>query len=350
MTAGANLVARHRTASQAVSEPGLELHGATRVTFSSTSLVPQFEGRHMSAQLNRSMRYLRVADTQPLKATAMNRSGVSVTRLTCPGGGLGPTDPHALESAVMISLQLQEYQGELWRNGRWIPMGTWHAGEFSAYDYRDRWKANLLSAFDCINFHIPMGAFDAASLGLRHAVEHLNVAPGQSIGDPIVDGLARALAQAATSPQTTSRLFTDHVELALLTHLATRYGSSSIDARRASGGLDPVTLNRAKELLSADLSGQLPIAELAAACGVSSGYLIRAFRTSTGLPPYKWLQRRRVEVAMEQLSGTAQPMSRIAFLCGFADQSHFTRVFQGIVGMTPGAYRRLHGPGSAARG
>ena len=299
----------------------------------------------MSAQSNRTMRYLRVADTKPLQATAMNRSGVSVTRLTCPSGGLGPSDPHALESAVMISLQLQDYRGELWRNGRRVPTETWRAGEFSAYDYRDRWKANLLSTFDCINFHIPMRCFDTAALGLRHPVERLSVAPGQSIGDPIVDGLAKALAQAAANPGTTSRLFTDHVELALLTHLATRYGNAPADARRSSGGLDPATLSRAKEILSAHLSGQIAIDDLAAACGVSAGYLIRAFRTSTGLPPYKWLRRRRVEVAIEQLARTAEPMSRIALLCGFADQSHFTRVFQSIVGITPGAYRRLHGPG-----
>lgn len=301
----------------------------------------------MSAQFtNRSMRYLRVASTATLNCTAMNRSGVSISRLTCRGGGLGLSDPHALESAFMISLQLDTYRGELWRNGRRVHTDSWHAGEFTAYDYRDRWKANLVSAFDCVNFHIPMRCFDTAALGLRNPVEHLDVAPGRSIGDPIVDGLARALAEAARTPETSSRTFTDHVEMALLTHLATRYGGARVDSCRTSVGLDQSTLSRAKELLCANLAGQISIDELATACGVSGGYLIRAFRMSTGLPPYKWLQRRRVAVAMELLSGTAQPASSIAVACGFADQSHLTRVFQRVVGMPPGAYRRVHGVGA----
>ncbi|MGQ4827916.1 helix-turn-helix domain-containing protein [Enterococcus faecalis] len=37
------------------------------------------------------------------------------------------------------------------------------------------------------------------------------------------------------------------------------------------------------------------------------------------------------------------PLSDIALMCGFGDQSHFTRVFRQIAGTSPGAWRRSQG-------
>jgi AraC-like DNA-binding protein len=49
---------------------------------------------------------------------------------------------------------------------------------------------------------------------------------------------------------------------------------------------------------------------------------------------------RRVEVAKEKLRNTGLSLSDIALACGFGDQSHLTRVFTRMVGVSPGAWRR----------
>ena len=69
-------------------------------------------------------------------------------------------------------------------------------------------------------------------------------------------------------------------------------------------------------------------------------YFSRAFRGTMGVAPHNWLLIRRVEVAKEKLLSTQLSLAEVALACGFADQSHLTRVFTGMVGVSPGAWRR----------
>jgi AraC family transcriptional regulator len=59
-----------------------------------------------------------------------------------------------------------------------------------------------------------------------------------------------------------------------------------------------------------------------------------------GVAPHNWLLMRRIEIAKQKLRGRQLSLSDVAFACGFADQSHFTRVFTRMVGVSPGAWRR----------
>jgi AraC-like DNA-binding protein len=68
--------------------------------------------------------------------------------------------------------------------------------------------------------------------------------------------------------------------------------------------------------------------------------LLARFKDTTGVAPYQWLVQRRVDVAKSLLEERRHSLSDIAFECGFADQSHFTRVFSRITGLSPGAWRR----------
>ncbi len=71
--------------------------------------------------------------------------------------------------------------------------------------------------------------------------------------------------------------------------------------------------------------------------GLSRTQLSRRFRAETGMPPYRWVKRARVNRAQELLrQGT--PLAEAASAAGFADQAHFTRSFRDATGMTPGAW------------
>jgi len=54
--------------------------------------------------------------------------------------------------------------------------------------------------------------------------------------------------------------------------------------------------------------------------------------------PHRWLLTRRIERAKTLLKGSL-PLVEVASTCGFVDQSHFTKVFRGLEGVTPGAWR-----------
>jgi len=113
------------------------------------------------------------------------------------------------------------------------------------------------------------------------------------------------------------------------------------------GGLAPWQARRAQELMNANLDGKLPLRQLAEQCGLSTRHFARAFRQSTGVPPHRWLLGRRVERAKDLMRDPALSLAEVALACGFADQSHFTRMFTTVVGVSPGVWRRTRSRQSA---
>ncbi|MEN5208253.1 AraC family transcriptional regulator [Stenotrophomonas terrae] len=81
-----------------------------------------------------------------------------------------------------------------------------------------------------------------------------------------------------------------------------------------------------------------PLAELAQMAGMGRYQLIRAFRAVTGMTPHAWQLNQRINLAREQLQRGAD-LAEVALRLGFADQSHFQRVFKAHAGTTPGRYR-----------
>ncbi len=80
--------------------------------------------------------------------------------------------------------------------------------------------------------------------------------------------------------------------------------------------------------------------EVTSAYGLPFDKFNRPFRAATGVPPHQRLLARRVDRAMELLGQTGMKIADIALHCGFADQSHTTRVFGQHVGMPLGAWLR----------
>jgi AraC-like DNA-binding protein len=71
---------------------------------------------------------------------------------------------------------------------------------------------------------------------------------------------------------------------------------------------------------------------------LSPFYLLRTFRDRIGLPPHGYLNQVRLIRAKKLLSQGCQ-ISQVAHEIGFADQSHLTRQFKRMFGVTPGQYK-----------
>jgi AraC family transcriptional regulator len=105
-------------------------------------------------------------------------------------------------------------------------------------------------------------------------------------------------------------------------------------------GLAPWQVELASRLLLDDVGDNHTVSELASLCGLSRSYFAKAFKASMGTPPHRWLLRQRVLRAGEMLERTDESISVIASSCGFADQSHLTRMFHAMVGSSPADWRR----------
>jgi AraC-like DNA-binding protein len=161
------------------------------------------------------------------------------------------------------------------------------------------------------------------------------------VDDPIIAALSATLMPAFADPDYASQLFLDHTTLAVANHIAHRYGGLRMIARIVTGGLSAKNERRAKEIIDANISGEISLTDLAFECGLSPRHFARAFKQSVGVAPHHGMVTRRCERAKDLLRESKLAIADIALACGFADQSHFTRTFTRIVGISPGAWRRL---------
>ena len=128
-------------------------------------------------------------------------------------------------------------------------------------------------------------------------------------------------------------------------HLFLRHGAPASNPGRAPAS---AAVRLAREYLEENYSQPVKLAELAALCGVTAFHLIHSFRAAVGMPPHVYLTQVRASRARDFLV-RGKTLSSVAYACGFSDQSHLTRVFKRIYGITPGVYvaasmrpRRLH--------
>lgn len=104
--------------------------------------------------------------------------------------------------------------------------------------------------------------------------------------------------------------------------------------------LAPWQVRTAKAVMEASLTGTILISDVAARCGLSPSYFVRAFRNTVGQAPYDWFLARRILRARRMLCATAFSIAEIALECGFVDQSHFAKTFKRRTGVTPLQWRR----------
>jgi AraC family transcriptional regulator len=101
----------------------------------------------------------------------------------------------------------------------------------------------------------------------------------------------------------------------------------------------PAWLDTAEELLRSRIGDCVRLSELAAELDVPPVQVARAFRARHGLSVGEYGRRLRVEWAAAEIARGDRSLAEIAAEAGFADQSHFTRLFRRYVGTTPGRYR-----------
>lgn len=285
-------------------------------------------------------------DAPVLTTRASQGTGLAFLELNCERHNIGVTCP-VREDAFLVALQLKACPDfDLYADGKQIPPKDFDLGAVALFDLRMNLATDLRDSFHSVNLYLPHKALlvmgDNGDIP-RH-IQELRHTPGATVKDPIIRDLLLAMRPAlAAGPKETPELFVDHVALALSIHVAHKYGDVATLPHQWGGGLAPWQERRAKELLDAHLDGGITLNALAQACGLSTRHFTRAFHQSTGFAPYQWLQYQRIEKAKRLLEKPTASLSAIALECGYSDQSHFTRAFSRIVGVTPGVWQRING-------
>lgn len=101
----------------------------------------------------------------------------------------------------------------------------------------------------------------------------------------------------------------------------------------------PRWLEEARDMLHARFSENVSVTEIAESVGVHPVYLASVFRRHHHCTVGDYMRRLRVEYACREMSRSETPLVEIALAAGFAHQSHFSRIFKSVTGLTPSAYR-----------
>lgn len=166
------------------------------------------------------------------------------------------------------------------------------------------------------------------------------------VQDALLRQLMLTLLAEAEGGGANGRLFVDSLSTALALHYIQRYGQglpAEEPAARATPGLDARRLQRVREMLEQRYAEDLSLDELAQAAAMSRFHFVRRFKASTGLSPYQYLLKQRIEVAQRLLRAADEPIAQVAQAVGFADQSAFGAHFRRLVGTTPRQWRAQRG-------
>jgi AraC family transcriptional regulator len=254
---------------------------------------------------------------------------------------LGLLEPTPLADQVTVAVELRPFRPiNVFCDGHHKRKPASGPGALALYDLRKSWCADIRDPFDSLHVFLPLSSFrdfaaerGSSFLELRYDVEEVCY-------DAVMLHLMQAILPVLERPREVSTLFLDSLFLAVRDHVAATYGTFNTKATSKQWGLTARQLRHALEYIEANLGEDLGLANIADACAASVSSLTRGFKTALGVAPHGWVLNRRIALAQRLMYEGATPLSEVAVCCGFADQSHLTRVFMRKVGSSPTAWRR----------
>jgi len=157
--------------------------------------------------------------------------------------------------------------------------------------------------------------------------------------DHVLAGIAACLTRESRQGGLGGRLYVESLKTQACVHMLRHYADVTFQVPVAFGALSQVQCRTLSEYIDANLDRNISLAELAGIAQLSVFHFMRKFRAAFGCPPHSYVMRRRIEQAKRQLARRDIPLKVVAADCGFADQSHMTRVFRRALGATPAEYR-----------
>lgn len=181
---------------------------------------------------------------------------------------------------------------------------------------------------------------------LLRTAEEFQLKDGISLGqNPVIDDqlvvqMALALKKEATQALPHASLYGDQMSGMLLHHLLRNYPDRTRQSVFFRGGMTPRNLRRVTDYIEDHLHEDIKLAELASLVATTPQHFSRCFREEMGLPPYRYVLKRRLARAKDLLRQTKLSVGDIALAVGYDSPSHFSKLFRQNCRLTPNQYRR----------
>lgn len=110
-------------------------------------------------------------------------------------------------------------------------------------------------------------------------------------------------------------------------------------SRGRSRGLAPWQARKVTEFIQASLKSKIRVQDCAKQTRLSVSHFSVAFKVTFGVTVGEYIRHRRIERAQRLMLLSTMSLSQIGLAVGFSDQAHYCRVFRGIMGISPNAWR-----------
>jgi AraC family transcriptional regulator len=174
---------------------------------------------------------------------------------------------------------------------------------------------------------------------LGHPCGGVQIHPLQGGTDDRLWELGRRLTAEVCTPRYASQLYFDTLNTQLAICLLRDHSSHANRGPHALSRIDDDRIRKVIDYIHSNLSYNISLEDLAIETGLSSGYLVTAFKQATGLPPHRYQLEKRIERAKLLLGDPHRTITQVALDVGFSSQSHLTSVFKRLAATTPKAYR-----------
>src|SRR5215470_18796636 len=130
----------------------------------------------------------------------------------------------------------------------------------------------------------------------------------------------------------------------LLIEVFEKYLRQVVGKEKKSSKRIPAWAKELKEIIQDQIDTSVTLKQLSKDLDINPAYLSREFsKYFDDLSFGDYIRKLRIEKAIEYLNTSNYSLTKIAYLTGFSDQSHFTRIFKKHTGQNPSAYRKkLH--------
>ncbi|MEH1772979.1 AraC family transcriptional regulator [Nostoc sp.] len=153
--------------------------------------------------------------------------------------------------------------------------------------------------------------------------------------DVLIQGIFSTLRDELESGKIGGDLLIDSFKTTLAIHLLRNYCTTQPKLSSYANGLSQAILKQVTEYIHEHLHQDLKLADLSAIAQLSPYHFLRLFKQRMGITPHQYILQRRIEKVKHLLKHSNLSIAEIAMQTGFCDQSHLTRCFKHIVGITP---------------
>ncbi|MFN7812113.1 MAG: helix-turn-helix transcriptional regulator [Planctomycetia bacterium] len=190
------------------------------------------------------------------------------------------------------------------------------------------------------------GGYEAYAVGMpEHHLRELGTSDGVRgrqafhampvFRDAVIQASLLRLAEGSGCRQISENIGDEIAARQIVIRLSALVGGRPPDWQRDASVFTPAVMRQVVEHVDAHLAGHPTLEQTSRCFGLSPSHFARKFQRSTGLSLNRFINRRRIGRALAVLAAADTPLAQLSLDLGFCSQSHFTRLFRGLTGITP---------------